>query len=294
MAEQGHGNHWECLVSLDDLTKTHLTNLVQNGMLEDKEEVNAIFFEDGIQSTETLFSISLDNDLSALALIVTNRDKTANEFVSGYPFVRVGEKLQLKITEIKEWNNKYEAVIVAETKDEQTISFFDTKYYKNKEKYKIGNYYTFIVSALGYNIEILKDKSFSFEGQKAVDWLAKIGKEPTLDNEGQIEPVVFDLSNLVSYLPRHDDFPDDAEFQSPISSVEKVSAFQTDFYKFKIQLIRDPDVFVDLYAKESFFERKPTNEDSLRGVIWLQGYLEENDNNVNHSLMNSDGEPTII
>ena len=150
MAKQGHGNHWECLVTLDDLMKTHLTNLLQNGKLEDKEEVNAIFFDDGIQSTETLFSLSLDNDLSALALIVASRDKTSKELVSVYPFVRVGETLQLKIAEIKEWDNKYEAVIVAETKGEQTISFFDTKYYKNKEKYKIGDYYTFIVSALGY------------------------------------------------------------------------------------------------------------------------------------------------
>jgi len=247
-----------------------------------------------LQKIKYRVSISLDNDLSALALIVTNRDKTANEFVSGYPFVRVGEKLQLKITEIKEWDNKYEAVIVAETKGEQTISFFDTKYYKNKEKYKIGNEYTFIISALGYNVEILKDKSFSFEGQKAVDWLAKIGKKPTLDDKGQIKPVVFDLSNLVSYLPRHDDFPDDAEFQSPISSVEKISAFQTDFYKFKIQLIRDPDVFVDLYTKESFFERKPTTDDSLRGFMWLQGYLIEYNNNKNNQLIGLDGEPTII
>jgi len=294
MATQGHGDHWECLVNFDDLVKTHLTNLVQNGNLEDKSEVNAIFFDDGIQSTETLFSLSLDNDLSALALIVANRDKTANEFVSGYPFARVGEILQLKITEIKEWDNKYEAVIVTETKDGQTISFFDTKYYKNKGKYKIGNYYPFIVSALGYNVEFLKDKTFSFEGQKAVDWLAKIGKEPTFNNNGEVEPIVFDLSNLVSYFPRHDDYPDDAEFQSPISNVEKISAFQTGFYKFKIQIFREPDVFLDLYAKESFFERKPTNNDSLRGVIWLQGYLIEKDNSVFHSLIDSNGEPVII
>ena len=294
MEEKGHGDHWECLVSLDDLVKKHLIDLVQNGRLEDKEEVNAIFFEDEIQSTETIFSISFDNDLSGLALIVTNREKATNDFISSYPFVRVGERFLLKITEIKEWDNKYEAVIVAETKDEQIISFFDTKYYKYKEKYQIGNYYTFIVSALGYNVEFLKEKSFSLEGQQAVDWLAKIREEPSFDNKGQIEPVVFDLSNLVAYLPRHDDDPDDAEFQSPIINVEKLSAFQTDFHKFKIYLFRDPDIVVNLYTKESFFERKPTNEDSLRGVIWLQGYLAEEDKTISQFLVDKDGKPTIF
>jgi len=292
MDNQGHGNHWECIINLNDLPK-HLKNLMQNGKLEDKEEVNAIFFDDGIQSTETLFSISLDGSFSALALIVTNRDKTANEFVSGYPFVRDEEKLQLKITEIKEWDNKYEAVIIAETKDEQTVSFFDTKYYKNKEKYEIGSYYTFAVSALGYNVELLKDKTFSFEGQQAVDWLAKIGNEPTFDDKGDVEPVVFDLSKLVAYFPQQA-FPDDAEFQSPISAIEKTSVFQVDFYRFKIQILRDPDIFLNVYAKESFFDSKPTTDDSLRGFMWLQGYLVETDSPMNHPLIDSSGEPVII
>jgi len=227
-------------------------------------------------------------------LVVANKDKTAIEFISGYPFVRDGEKLHLKITEIKEWNNKYEAAIVAETKGKQTVSFFDTKYYKNKEKYKIGNYYTFAISALGYNVECLKDKLFSFEGQKAVDWLAKIGKEPTITPNGEVEPIVFDLSELVSYLPQEDEFPDDAMFQSPVMTLEKISAFQVDLYKFKIQIFRDPDVFLDLYAKDSFFEKEPTTDDSLRGVIWLQGYLVEEVHSFNHLLVDSNGEPIII
>lgn len=266
MAGHGHGNHWECLLSLNDLPK-QLNNLLQNGKLEDKE----VFFDSEIQ----IFSFSLDSDLSALALIAAKRDKTSNVLVSAYPFVRNGEKLSLKIIKINEWSNKYEATIVTKTKDEQIISFFDTKYYKNKEKYKIGDYYTFSVSALGYNVEILKNKSLTLNGQQAADWLTKTGETPTYDNNGNIEPVAFDLSKLVLYLPQQDDFPDDAEFQSPINRVEKISAFQTDFYKFKIQIFRDSDVFLDLYAQECFFEKKPTNYDSLRGVMWIQGYMIE-------------------
>ncbi|MDR1984487.1 MAG: hypothetical protein LBQ28_06670 [Prevotellaceae bacterium] len=292
MAEQGHGNHWECITNIDDLVKNQLLNLVQNGKLEDKEEVNAIFFDDGVQSTEPLFSIAAEGNFSALALIVTSRDKTSNQFVSGFPFVRDGAKLELTITEIKEWDNKYEAVLVAETADDHTISFFDTKYYKNKDKYKIGGTYTFAVAALGYNVEFLKEKSFSFEGQKAVDWLAKIGKKPTYDSNGNVEPIVFDLSNLVTYLPRTE-YPDDAEFQSPINAVETIKAFDNDFYKINITIFRDPDVCIDLYAKTSFFDYKPDVNEPLRGVIWVQGYLSENTTKQQSELLNSDGEPII-
>jgi hypothetical protein len=291
MAEQGHGNHWECITNLDDLLKKQLPNLLQNGLLEDREEVNAIFFDDGIQSTETLFSIAAEDDFSALALIVSSRDKTSNQFISGYPYARDGEKVALKITEIKEWDNKYEAVIVTETADEHTVSFFDTKYYKNKDKYKIGKIYTFAIAALGYNVEILKEKSFSFEGQKAVDWLAKIGKQPTLDAMGNVEPVVFDLSNLVTYLPRTE-YPDDAEFQSPINRIETVRAFDDEFYKLNITIFRDPDICIDLYAKTSFFERKPQINNPVRGILWLQGYLCEKTKQQS-GILDFSGEPII-
>jgi hypothetical protein len=291
MAEQGHGYHWECVTNPDDLVKKQLPNLLQNGQLENKEEVNAIFFDDGMQSTETLFSIAVEDDFSALALIVSSRDKISNQFVSGYPFVRNGKKIALKITEIKEWDNKYEAVIVTETVDEYTISFFDTKYYKNKGKYKIGKTYTFVVAALAYNVEILKEKSFAFEGQKAVDWLAKIGNHPTYDAQGNVEPVVFDLSNLVTYLPRTE-YPDDAEFQSPINRIETVRAFDNEFYKFNITIFRNPDICIDLYAKISFFECKPEINEPLRGVLWLQGYLQE-ETKLQSGLLDSNYEPII-
>jgi hypothetical protein len=291
MAEQGHGNHWECVTKLDDLIKKQLPNLMQNGILEDKEEVNAIFFDDGVQSTETLFSIAAEGNFSALALIVTSRDKSSNEFISGYPFVREGTKMELKITEIIEWDNKYEAVIIAETVDEHTLSFFDAKYYKNKDKYKVGGTYTFAIAALGYNVKILNEKSFSFEGEKAIDWLTKIGRQPTLDAMGNVEPVVFDLSKLVTYLPRTE-YPDDAEFQSPINRIETVEAFDDEFYKLNITIFRDPDICINLYAKTSFFERKPQINDPVRGILWLQGYLCDG-TKLQSRLLNSDGEPII-
>jgi hypothetical protein len=290
MAEQGHGDHWECVANLADVPKI-LSVMLQKGEVIEKAEITADCFGDGQKAVHTVFSISHRADISAFALIINNEKSKCNEVVSAYPIVEDGKKIKLKVTDIKEWSNGVEAVIECETENEHTISFFDTQYFKNKDKYKIGKIYAFTIAALSYNVEILHDKSFSFEGQKAIDWLAKIRKKPTYDVLGNIEPVVFDLSNLVTYLPRNE-YPDDAEFQSPINSVESVSAFDNEFYKFNITIFRDPDVCIDLYVKTSFFERKPEINEPLRGLIWVQGYLCE-DIKRQSRLLDSDGEPII-
>jgi len=289
MAEKGHKNDWETLIGFMEFVKTLPTLLHKDSILVDKEEeVNAIFFDDGVQSTETVFTISEKDDLSPLVFLVENKVRHANEIVCFYPFVRGGKKVRLQITEIKEWENKYEAIIYA-TNGEVTISFFDTKYFKNKEKYKIGNEYTFYLNALAYNVHFLPEdkKRVSHEGQDAARWYAMMGQEPEYDEKGKIKPYIMDFSKTVAYLPRHEDFYDDAQIQAPIISVEKISAFQTEFYKFKIKIWQNPnldpdfcspnipDIYVDLYTKVDFFERTPTTEDSLEGFIWLQGYLEE-------------------
>jgi hypothetical protein len=66
-------------------------------------------------------------------------------------------------------------------------------------------------------------------------------------------PFVFNLSQLVIFLQANKDYPDDAEFLSPISSIETIRAFDKDFYKFKITLFRFPEIEINLYAKTDFF-----------------------------------------
>ena len=65
--------------------------------------------------------------------------------------------------------------------------------------------------------------------------------------------------------------PDDAEFLSQISSIETIRAFDKDFYKFKIMLLRFPEIEINLYAKTDFFDQKPKVGDLLTGFMWLQG-----------------------
>jgi hypothetical protein len=290
MEEQGHGDHWKCVANLADVPKI-LSVMLQKGEVIEKVEVMADCFCDGQNVIHTAFSISQNANLSAFALIVANEKSQSNEVVSTYPVVKNGEKITLKITDIKEWSNGVEAIIEGETESEHTISFFDTQYFKNKDKYKIGRIYIFTVTALGYNVEILKEKSFSFKGQQAVDWLAKISKQPTFDEMGNVEPIVFDLSNLVAYMP-HSEYTDDAEFQSPVSEIKEVDFWGIRLYKLKICIFRDPDIYIDLYVKTSFFEHKPKINDPVRGLLWLQGYLFE-ETNTHSTLLDANGEPVI-
>jgi len=291
MANQGHGSHWECLGELNDMIAKTLPKVLQDGDTVEK----GVEWYDSIGNHEsdkhTVFSIALNAELSALAVCIASEKKQSSTFASAYPFVQTEKTVKLKITAIHEWENLVEAVIECETENGQTISLFDTKYFKNKELYKVGTICSFAVAALGYNVEILKNRSFTFEGQQAVDFLSKMGKEPDYDDKGNIEPVKFDLSNLVAFLPRTE-YPDDAEFQSPINSIETVKAFDNMYYKFNITIFRDPDVCIDLYAKTSFFEEKPEVGEPLRGILWMQGYLMEQDKNQS-ILFTADGEPII-
>lgn len=239
----------------------------------EKVEIIANCFEDDKQRKTIVFSITDENELTAFVLIATNEESNTNEVITGYPIVQSTNIIQLKIKEIKEWENLIEAVILGETEDGNSISFFDTKYFTQKDNYKVGGTYNFTISALCYNVEILKEKSFSFEGQDAINWLAKSGQNPSYDEQANLEPIVFDLTNLVAFLPTNEDYPDDVEFQSPINTIETVKAFNNEYYKMGITIFRDPDIKIDVFAKTNFFDTKPQTKDAIRGFIWLQGYL---------------------
>ncbi|MBS1735647.1 MAG: hypothetical protein JSS98_03490 [Bacteroidetes bacterium] len=274
MTEQGHGNHWNCVDDIDNVLQNILPSIVQEGTKVEASEIFADCFENETPSRTKIFSITDEAELTAKILIATNQRKQTNEVISGYPPIQSKSSIRLKITKIHEWQNHFEAIITSETEDGHSISFFDTNYFLQKESYQIGKTHYFSVFALGYNIEILNENSFSFEGQEAIDWLAKSGKEPTHDENGNIEPVVFYLNELVAFLPTNENHPDDVEFQSPINSVETIQAFGKNFYKIRITIFRDPDLEIDLYSKADFFDKIPQVNDTIRGIIWLQGHKE--------------------
>lgn len=274
MVEYGHGNHWECVTTIERFLETHLVNIIQTGHPGEGAEVHGIFFENTSATTEQVFSIigNDDDDVSVIALIVSDHEDETNEFFTSYPFIETGDIYQLRVESISEWPNQLEAVLNTVTDEGHSISFFDTKYFVNKDMYEIGKSYEFCLSALAYTAEILMERSFSFEGQQAIDFLAKTGRQPEIDADGNVRPVVFGLSDLVAYLPRNDPFADDCEFQSPVTYVAKAKSIDKSLYQLRITIFRDSDISIDLYAKEELFQTAPQIGDPIRGVLWMQGY----------------------
>lgn len=128
MLEYGHGDHLECVADLDDLTNFLLKDLLTNGVPEDSVLVHGIFFRDTSPSQQRVVAVSSsDSVLSVLAMICTNEAENVNEIVAVYPFVKQAENRSLRIKEILEWPNRFEATIRAATEDDIEISFFDTK-----------------------------------------------------------------------------------------------------------------------------------------------------------------------
>lgn len=65
-----------------------------------------------------------DSPITVRNVIAQNNDNKLS-LVSGYPVVRQGVLIPLKITEIKEWENGLEAWGTGKLVDERTITFFD-------------------------------------------------------------------------------------------------------------------------------------------------------------------------
>ncbi|NLX41796.1 MAG: hypothetical protein GXY75_07895 [Bacteroidales bacterium] len=274
MIAQGHGSNWKCIDDIDKVFQEIVPSIFDKGRVMETIETTVDCFDDEVPVHTQVFSFSDDSELTA-KLLIANNPKTENgELFAGYPYVNYKSIIKLKIHEIYEWDNLVEAIITGETKNGEKISFFDTNYFVHKESYKRGEIYDFSIFAIGYEVEMLKDDKVVLEGQQAVDWHAKLGREPTYDTDGNIKPVVIHLNELVYFMSTESDTPYYMAFQSPISSIETLRAFDKDFYKCKITIARDPDIEISLYARADFFDTEPKVNDAIRGIMWLQGKKE--------------------
>ena len=138
-----------------------------------------------------------------------------------------------------EWDNGIEATICCSVGDFR-FAFFAMDYYENKKSYVAGDSLSMDVSALGCKVKEAS-RGFSFEGQQAVDWLAKIGQKPDIDQSGNIQPVKFSTEKLVAFLNHDERCPDEAEFQSPITSISSTLLLDVDFYLAEMTIFRNED-----------------------------------------------------
>jgi hypothetical protein len=208
-------------------------------------------------------------------LLAQNKKKDRNEVSTWYPFIRQGERIELRLKRIQEWSNGHEAVLTGETRDGIEIGFFDTKYHKNKTLYRLGEVYPFSIAALSYSVDVVSERRIIMKGRDAVDFYKRTGQRPHIGLDGKVAPLEFDISDIVQMQSFDADRRADVVVQSPVYAIDDLTVFNRPFYRLRIMIHRSPDISINLYANPTMFSNRPALRDPVRGVIWLQGYLVE-------------------
>lgn len=276
--EQAHGHHWKCVTNPDRLFEKNIPELFQKGTIIDMTLAKGKFFDNDFITSEGVFSFAYpDKELSPLVIIAKDRrKKETNVLVTAFPFIKTGAPITLKIEKILEWDHYLEALMQCTTEDDQKITFFDTKYFVNKDQYETGKTYNFLIAGLAYHVEFPEKDTISFEGEAALQWYRELGREIEYDKNGEVKPLEINKEELVALLPKDDKYPDSYEFQSPVMSItDSENMFDHEFYKLEIIIFRDPDFTIPLFVqKEKFNNKKPEINKAIMGNVWIQGYLD--------------------
>ena len=268
-----HGDHLDSIMSAKTLMSRYLKTIVQDAKSW-KQTRTFVTTSDMYEEKTDVFSLMYgEGNMRMLVIAAASTKNNTNEFMALYP-VTAGIPTEVKIDKIIEWDNQIEATVFCSV-GEFEFAFFPVDYYCNKKKYKVGETMTVDLSAIGMSVEEAQ-RGFQFEGQQAVDWLAKIGEKPDYDENGNVMPVKFSMEKLVAFINKDSKCPDEAEFQSPVAELEKTSVLGVDFYKSDITICRrdtddgELEVSIPLYFRQDFF---PTvqKEDPIRGWLWVTG-----------------------
>ncbi len=148
----GHGNHWECLQKpVEEAIQHFIPATIDKGELGQTIQREGLWFDRDQPSTETVVPIVMANKaFGTMALLVSDSIESRSALYSAYPFAVKGGKQRLRLTEIRDWGNEIEAVMVGENEAGIEIAFFDTKYFLNRDRYQVGETYDFRIAGVIY------------------------------------------------------------------------------------------------------------------------------------------------
>lgn len=274
---QYHGNHWNCILDNpeNDIIPL-LSESIEKGSLYGHTTCDYTL-EEKLHGPVAILEYDKGDRESAIVIrnvIAADNNKKSNSLVSGFPVIKGGNRITLKISKIQEWENGLEGWITAELVDGRWLTFFDTGFAINKDKYEIGKNYDFIIGALAYSAHEPESKGFTFEGQKAIDFKAKFGEEPEYDENGNVKPIEFSTEQLCAFLQRGH-APDEAEFITTVDEVRAVKAFGKDFWKFDViyRSEEDDGIKIPTFVIQSNENQSIKKAKQLQGILWLTGYL---------------------
>lgn len=270
--DQGHGDHLGAIMPAEKLLSDHLRDIINKSKVT-QHFTATIAYEHDEGEERKIFA--LDNDESPIKWrIFLVCLPQSNDIVTFFPVLPAHSQTRVTISEVQEWANLIEATVTGETEDGAHISFFATDYAYRKDRYAVGQTVNVGLAAMVYFIEEA-EHSFQFEGQQAIDFLAKMGESPTYDGEGKVQPVLFSLEKLVALLPRDPDYPDEYEFQTPSGPLAHHQVLGVEMTSTDVLIHQEPDIHATLYFRSDKLADVP-QDTPLRDTLWMQGELGDN------------------
>ena len=236
----GHAGHWRCVYA----------DPRSGGLLQAIERLVAGSAPAFTQGSLSLY-IAPDENIRMCAWATRRRVLTA------YPEVQGGPLWPLKLVATTPWQGGIEGHLTGECMGAE-VRFFDTRFYVNKGKYRLGETYNFRMGALAYKLGPSQSWEVEIEGGANVSF-----------------------AGACAYMPAGDGADlDDYWFHSPLEG-EVSSATLNDValrgYPVTLALPSDFEMSLTLFAaphtEDPNVQRIVPGED-LQGYLWLQGYLD--------------------
>ena len=251
--EGGHGDHWGCIFRAAN--ETDLFDFIRDS-LAGAGATEA--FSNGVGSAFR----STGERIRVCVLAVHGR------MVSAYPEV-VGDHgssgaWPITVREVIPWANGIEGQISGDCHG-ASVSLFDTRFYRNRHTYQIGQTYHFNMGALAYTLEPARQTEAESEELGAkISFKGACAYMPAASG-GEMSSADADI--------------DDYWFHSPLSgkiSRAAIAGRTLSIYPVTIAIPEQFEMSLDLLAADHVIapdlaERKPG--DDLEGFLWLQGCL---------------------
>ncbi len=149
---------------------------------------------------------------------------------------------------------------------EVSVSFFDPLYFINKEKYKTGEIHRFNLAALAHSFEKRTD-----------DLVVDI-------TEGPFKGEKFYTHKVTSYLPSSE-YGGEFSYVCPFVSFSGNANFLDQSFSLFPFFLRsgedESNIFgVPMFVNNNLIKDKLKENDSVRGIAWMQGYLADSFSDV--------------
>ena len=198
---------------------------------------------------------------------------------SYFPVYDDGAEVAVTLTAIHEWDNGMEAILEGQMLGgTREILFYDTRYALCKCFYKIGETYLFKLAGLAHCVEVLKNTKVQMSPEATEMYCKKVGKRIRHDADGNVVPMLMDIRDMVAFVSRGREYPDDHEFQSTVRRIEETSHRVDKHHVFWIACARGDDgqeIEIPLIVNPDLLKQTrswPRIGQSIRGILWMQGH----------------------